>query len=58
VYPSYFVFDFGDELILCLSIGVFSRRTGGLHDFAEVWPDEGDIDMFELAETLFDAGYE
>jgi hypothetical protein len=24
--------------------------------FSEVWPDEGDVDMFELAETLYDAG--
>eukprot|EP01048_Picozoa_sp_COSAG05_P020608 COSAG05_NODE_3545_length_1999_cov_1.900000_2_plen_65_part_00 len=24
----------------------------------KVWPDEGDVDMFSVAEALFDAGYE
>ena len=27
-------------------------------DFQEVYPDEGDMDMFELARTLRDVGYE
>jgi|EP01049_Picozoa_sp_SAG25_P010653 mannonate dehydratase len=36
----------------------FRNIRGGLHDFEEVWPDEGDVDMHELAATLFDAGYD
>ena len=36
----------------------FRNIVGGLHDFAEVWPDEGDVDMFKLCETLFLAGYD
>ena len=31
---------------------------GGLHDFEEVWPDEGDVDMHELCATLYDASYD
>ena len=34
------------------------HKESGLPNFSEVWPDEGDVDMFELAETLYDAGYE
>eukprot|EP01052_Picozoa_sp_SAG31_P025470 SAG31_NODE_2234_length_6128_cov_44.016752_4_plen_119_part_00 len=30
---------------------------GGLHDFQEVWPDEGDVNMFKLAQTLYSVGY-
>jgi D-mannonate dehydratase len=26
-------------------------------NFTEVWPDEGDINMPQLAKTLYDAGY-
>ena len=32
------------------------HKESGLPNFSEVWPDEGDVDMFELAETLYDAG--
>lgn len=35
----------------------FRNIRGGLHKFQEVWPDEGDIDMFRLAQTLNGAGY-
>jgi mannonate dehydratase len=36
----------------------FRNIKGGLHDFMEVWPDEGDVDMYRLAKTLHAAGYE
>ena len=32
---------------------VFSEPYG----WAQVWPDEGDVNMYALAETLFDAGH-
>ena len=32
-------------------------QVGGLHDFKEVWPDEGDVNMFRLAQTLHSVGY-
>ena len=35
----------------------FRNIRGGLHCFQEVWPDEGDVDMYRLARTLRDAGY-
>jgi mannonate dehydratase len=35
----------------------FRNIRGGLHNFQEVWPDEGDTDMFRLAQTLYQAGY-
>eukprot|EP01051_Picozoa_sp_SAG22_P008274 SAG22_NODE_621_length_8504_cov_3.476859_3_plen_376_part_00 len=35
----------------------FRNINGGLMNFQEVWPDEGDVNMYALAETLFDAGY-
>ena len=35
----------------------FRNIRGGLLNFQEVWPDEGDIDMFRLARTLEEAGY-
>eukprot|EP01046_Picozoa_sp_COSAG06_P008205 COSAG06_NODE_412_length_16042_cov_52.419934_12_plen_139_part_00 len=35
---------------LCVTVSVGS--TGGLHNFQEVWPDEGDVNMFKLAQTL------
>ena len=35
----------------------FRNIRGGLHDFQEVWPDEGDVDMYRLAQTLGDVGY-
>ena len=38
--------------------GSFRNITGGLHDFQEVWPDEGDVNMFKLAQTLHSVGYE
>ena len=28
-----------------------------MHDFKEVWPDEGDVNMFRLAQTLRSVGY-
>ena len=36
----------------------FRNIRGGLHDFSETWPDEGDISMYGLAKVLFEAGYE
>jgi mannonate dehydratase len=35
----------------------FRNIRGGLHRFQEVWPDEGDVDMFRLARTLRDVEY-
>ena len=35
----------------------FRNIRGGLHSFQEVWPDEGDVDMYRVARTLADAGY-
>ena len=35
----------------------FRNIRGGLHDFYETWPDEGDVDMYRIAKTLHDAGY-
>ena len=35
----------------------FRNIKGGLCNFQEVWPDEGDVDMYRLAKTLGDAGY-
>jgi mannonate dehydratase len=35
----------------------FRNIKGGLHDFREVWPDEGDVDMIRVAQTLYEAGY-
>lgn len=35
----------------------FRNIRGGLLNFQEVWPDEGDVDMFRLARTLQEAGY-
>ena len=40
---------------MCVS---FRNITGGLHNFQEVWPDEGDVNMFKLAQTLHSVGYE
>ncbi len=28
-----------------------------MHNFQEVWPDEGDVDMFRVAKTLRDVEY-
>eukprot|EP01043_Picozoa_sp_COSAG02_P042362 COSAG02_NODE_3597_length_6508_cov_2.021220_4_plen_109_part_00 len=36
----------------------FRNIVGGLHDFREVWPDEGDVDMLELTAALYDNGYQ
>ena len=36
----------------------YRNIKGGLHNFQEVWPDEGDVDMHEVARTLRDVGYE
>ena len=30
----------------------YRNIKGGLHNFQEVWPDEGDVDMHEVARTL------
>lgn len=35
----------------------FRNIVGGQHKFQEVYPDEGDMDMFVLAQTLKDIGY-
>ena len=35
----------------------FRNINGGLLNFQEVWPDEGDINMMDLAQTLHDVGY-
>lgn len=35
----------------------FRNIKGGLHNFQEVWPDEGDVDMYRVAKTLAEAGY-
>ena len=36
----------------------YRNIRGGLYRFQEVWPDEGDVDMHEVARTLRDVGYE
>ena len=35
----------------------FRNIRGGLHNFQEVWPDEGDVDMYKVAQVLRDVGY-
>ena len=35
----------------------FRNIRGGLHNFQEVWPDEGDVDMYRLARVLRDVEY-
>ena len=35
----------------------FRNIRGGLYDFVEVWPDEGDIDMYNLAKIFHRMGY-
>lgn len=35
----------------------FRNIRGGLHDFCETWPDEGDVNMYEIAKVLHEAGY-
>jgi mannonate dehydratase len=35
----------------------FRNIRGGLHDFHETWPDEGDVDMYQLVKILHAAGY-
>jgi len=35
----------------------FRNIRGGLHNFQEVWPDEGDVDMHQLARVLRDVEY-
>ena len=35
----------------------FRNIRGGLHNFQEVWPDEGDLDMHRVAKTLAEAEY-
>ena len=35
----------------------FRNIRGGLHDFYETWPDEGDVNMHEIAKVLHEAGY-
>jgi mannonate dehydratase len=35
----------------------FRNIRGGLHNFQEVWPDEGDVDMHKVAEVLHEVGY-
>lgn len=35
----------------------FRNIRGGLHNFCETWPDEGDINMFQIAQILYEADY-
>ncbi len=35
----------------------FRNIRGGLHNFQEVWPDEGHLDMHQVAQTLRDVEY-
>jgi mannonate dehydratase len=35
----------------------FRNIRGGLNDFVEVWPDEGDVDMHNIARIFHAAGY-
>ncbi len=35
----------------------FRNIRGGLHHFQEVWPDEGDIDMYKLAQIFREVEY-
>jgi len=35
----------------------FRNIRGGLHNFVETWPDEGDVNMYEIAKVLHAAGY-
>ncbi len=35
----------------------FRNIRGGLHDFHETWPDEGDVNMYQIAKNLHNAGY-
>lgn len=35
----------------------FRNIRGGLYKFQEVWPDEGDVDMYKLAKVLRDVEY-
>ena len=35
----------------------YRNIRGGLHKFQEVWPDEGDLDMYEIAHVLNDVEY-
>ena len=35
----------------------FRNIRGGLHNFQEVWPDEGDVDMYRLAKVFRDVDY-
>lgn len=35
----------------------FRNIRGGLHNFQEVWPDEGDVDMYKVAQVLRDVEY-
>ena len=35
----------------------FRNIRGGLGDFVEVWPDEGDVNMYELATIFHRTGY-
>ena len=46
------------SLSLARTLSACLCSTGGLHNFQEVWPDEGDVNMFKLAQTLHSVGYE
>ena len=35
----------------------FRNIRGGLHDFYETWPDEGDVNMYQIAKVLYEADY-
>ena len=36
----------------------FRNIRGGLNNFSETWPDEGDVNMYQLVKILHKAGYE
>ena len=35
----------------------FRNIRGGLNNFSETWPDEGDVNMYQIAKILHEAGY-
>ncbi|MFT5367355.1 MAG: mannonate dehydratase [Candidatus Latescibacterota bacterium] len=35
----------------------FRNIRGGLNDFSETWPDEGDVNMYQIVKILHEAGY-
>ncbi|MBT4138335.1 MAG: TIM barrel protein [Candidatus Latescibacteria bacterium] len=35
----------------------FRNIRGGLNNFSETWPDEGDVNMYQIVKVLHEAGY-